>query len=91
VQRREKESDFAMLAKSMENSFALGSLGLCVVAGQFGGIQKCGTPEGPRTYCYAKEDRFEKGVVLSEGPKDLGIGRDIDEDGQSILSYGLEW
>lgn len=70
----------------------IGFLGvLCDLVVSLEGVRTWGASEGPPTYCYAKEDRFKKGIILSEELEDFGIGADIYEDGQGVLSYGLEW
>lgn len=43
------------------------------------------------TYGYSKEQGFEKGIVVGEGSEDLGVGGDVDEDGEGVLGDGLLW
>lgn len=41
------------------------------------------------TYCYSYKQRFDKGIILGQQTKHVGIIGDVDEDSEGIFSYRL--
>lgn len=85
VSKRERESDFARLARSIECRFALGSLGFC-------SDRELEWPnrKGSRAkYGDARKNALEEGIIFSQRFEDFRVGGDVDEDGKGILRYRL--
>ena len=45
--------------------------------------------KGTLTYAYSQEQRFQKGVILSQGFEDFGICADVDKYGQGMFGNRL--
>ncbi len=77
-----KESDFARLERSMENSVALDSLGFCIIVRNR--VQNdCRPTYGQNPHIYAVEDTLKEDIIFGKRLEDVELGGDINKDCES--------